>query len=401
VNVLILLYLFLLAPKLLFDRLIRGKRHPGFLQRIGLQIPQAPQPVIWIHAVSVGEVKAAKPFFQELRKREKDAFFLITTTTATGQAEARRSLSEANLFAYLPLDLSWVVKRWVKKLNPRHFILIEGDFWFNLLAALKKNGTTISLVSGKMSHKSARNFLFFSCFAKKLFGHFDHLCVQNEEHFQRFFPLLPDPKRLHITGNLKLDMQPQQVHETLPLPGALITLSCTHAPEEEWLLDHLKEGEWTILLAPRHPERFSEVAALLERKKIPFSRLSEKKNVGKVLLIDAMGHLPLCYSHSRLAILGGSFVDHVGGHNVLEPCLYQVPVLFGPHMYGQKELAQRVISFGAGVQVSLSNLRETVNQFFNNKELEEKMKESTQKLIQASSGSARRSIELLFPSFNS
>jgi len=194
VNILILLYLIVIAPKLLWDRISKGKRHPALLQRLGFRVPAANRPVIWIHAVSVGEVKAAQPLFRALKEKEPTSFFLITTTSATGQAEAKRSLPEADAFAYLPVDLTWVVRRFVQKLRPTIFILVESDFWLNLLTALKAQGTKIVLVSGKMSERSARRFTRFSLFSKKLFSHFDHLCVQNEDHYRRFLPLVPSPQ---------------------------------------------------------------------------------------------------------------------------------------------------------------------------------------------------------------
>lgn len=395
-NLLILLYLLVIAPKLFWDRVTKGKKHPGLLQRLGIQIPQATKPVIWIHAVSVGEVKAAQPLFRELRKREKNAFFLITTTSATGQAEAKRSLPEADAFAYLPIDLTWIVRRWVKKLNPKIFILVESDFWYNLLAALKKNGTRIYLVSGKLSQRSARRFRWFSSFSKKLFSHFDHLCIQNEDHRRRFLPLIPDPTRLHVTGNLKLDLEPQPISQSLELPQPVITISSTHAPEEELLLDALRDGNWFMILVPRHPERFEEVAQLLARKNLLFSRRTQREIRGNILLVDAMGQLPICYAHSRLAIVGGSYVDHIGGHNVLEPCLYGIPVLFGPHTYGQRELTSRAIDSGAGMRVPLPHLRQAVTDFFNNSLQEEAMRKAAVRLIQNSRGTAVRTLSVLF-----
>jgi 3-deoxy-D-manno-octulosonic-acid transferase len=395
VNLLILLYLLIMAPKLLIDRVLKGKRHPELLQRLGFRIPKANRPVIWIHGVSVGEIKAAQPLFRELRQKEPNAFFLITTTSATGQAEAKRSLPEADAFAYLPVDLSWVVNRWVKQLNPKRFILMESDFWYNLLSALKRNGTQISLVSGKMSERSARRFKRFSFFAKKLFSHFNHLCLQNEDHLQRFIPLVADPSKLQVTGNLKLDIKPQKIEGTLDFPQPIITISCTHATEEELLLDALQGGEWFLILAPRHPERFEAVAELLTKKNIPFSRWSDSKREGKVLLLDAMGQLPICYAHSSLAILGGSFVTHIGGHNILEPCLYGAPVLFGPHMKGQAEFAKRALESGAGLQISPSEIRSTVVEFFNNPKKQQMMRRSALELIQASRGSTLRTLTVL------
>ncbi len=395
-NGLILLYLLCIAPKLLWDRLTRGKKHPALLQRFGFQIPQTKKPVIWIHAVSVGEVKAAQPLFRELKKKNPAAFFLITTTSATGQAEAIRSLSQADAFAYLPVDLSWVVNRWVKQLNPIQFILLESDFWPNLLRALKKQGTKIFLVSGKMSERSAKRFRKFSFFAKKLFSRFDQICVQNQEHYDRFLSLVPDPSRLHITGNLKLDIEPQAIHRTLTVPQPAITLSCTHAPEEEWLLDALYPGPWFLILVPRHPERFEEVAQLLKRKQIPFSRWSQQTITGSVLLVDAMGQLPLCYASSRLAIVAGSYASHIGGHNILEPSLYGTPVFFGPHTHGQVELAARALHSGAGRRVELSELREAISAFFNDSKLEEKMKRAACEMIHANRGATNQTLKVLF-----
>ncbi|MGB7978918.1 MAG: glycosyltransferase N-terminal domain-containing protein [Chlamydiales bacterium] len=393
-NVLVFLYLFIIAPKLLLDRLLKGKRHPGFLQRCGWIIPKADRPVIWIHAVSVGEVKSAQTLFRALKQKESGVFFLITTTSATGQAEAKRSLPEADAFAYLPIDFSWIVKRWVKQLNPRRFILIESDFWWNLLSALRKNGTQISLVSGKLSERSARRFGIFPRFARKLFAHFDSICVQNTEHRDRFLPFAA-PGQIHVTGNLKLDLISEPITHILDIPDPAITISCTHAPEEELLLDALKDGEWFFILAPRHPERFNDVAEMLTKKKIPFARWGAPERGKKVLLVDAMGQLPSCYAHSRLAILGGSFVDRIGGHNVLEPCLYGTPVLFGPYMHAQTEFAKRAIDAGVGIQVSLAEIRGAVVAFFSDKSREETMRRSTHTALEEARGATFRTMEIL------
>lgn len=393
-NLLILLYLFLIAPKLLFDRIVKGKRHPDLLQRLGFGIPRTTQPVIWIHAVSVGEVKAAQPLFRALRERNPQAFFLVTTTSATGHAEARRSLAQADAVAYLPVDLTWVVNRWIKALNPRQFFLIESDFWYNLLTAMKKEGTQIYLVSGKISDRSAKRFSYFPYFAKKMFSCFEQICVQNENYFQLFLPLVPDPSRLHVTGNLKLDIEPQSIDpQQLAIPANAITISCTHPQEEEWLLDALLDGDWYLILAPRHPERFEEVAQLLTSRNVSFSRWSQTQKTGRVLLVDAMGQLPLCYSKSRLAIVAGSFVEHIGGHNVLEPCLYGTPVFFGPHTFGQTEFATRAQESGAGCAVSLAELRSAVQNFFADHSLEQRMKTAAIQLIEKGRGSTAKTLE--------
>lgn len=387
---LLCLYLLLISPKLLYDRIRRGKKHPGFSARLGFSLPDLKGKTIWIHAVSVGEVKAAQPLLRILKKEFPHHSFLITTTTATGQAEAKRSLTAADAFSYAPIDFKWVVRRWVKKVRPEMYILLESDFWPQLLSELKKGGCKNILVSGKLSERSFRRFKWVSPFAKKLFSLFDLLCVQNEEHLNRF--RFFSPKKLCVTGNLKLDIEPQPVdlkvwRQKLPV-GSAITVSCTHAPEEEWLLDRIPG---TIFLAPRHPERFAEAAQLLERKQIPFvrwSQLDQRRGGERVILVDAMGQLPICYSLSHLAIVGGSFVDGIGGHNVLEPCLYGIPVLFGPYMHTQMEFSKRVQEAGAGIQVPIERVKETVEEILRTREKE--MRSRAVHLIESSRGSASR-----------
>lgn len=357
-------------------------RKPHHFRRFFASPPNAQgKEVIWIHAVSVGEAKSAQTLFAHLRASYPNTFFLITTATATGLSEARRSLPTADAFALLPLDYRLLVNRWVKNLRPKLFLLIESDFWPNLLSAIKKHGGKTAVVSGRLSLRSAKRFANFCPFSKKFFNRLDLVCVQNEEHRARFLPFV-DPSRIQIGGNLKLDHRKSVVdrdfwHSTLGASGPAITLSCTHAPEEEKLLERLPLEKVFLFLAPRHPERFNEVAKILESKKIPFFRWSEpeKRRGGeRVLLVDAMGQLPICYALSRLAIVAGSFRPDIGGHNILEPCLYDLPVFFGPHVFSQEELVRFVLEAKAGLQVSYESLQGAVEQFFNTPSEEKAMR---------------------------
>jgi 3-deoxy-D-manno-octulosonic-acid transferase len=357
------IYFILSLPKICWDRL-RGKKHPAFLQRLGffLPIPTKPQ-VIWIHAVSVGEVKAAVPFFDLLKEKFPKSWIVITTTTATGQLQAKRSLSLADAFLYLPFDFSFSSRLFVKAIRPDLFFLVESDFWPNLLKNVKRRGGKTFLVSGKISSRSVSRWQKFPFLAKRFFSSLDLLCVQNKEHANRFLSLVQEDNKIKITGNLKFDMRREFLK---PLPfvetRSYITLSCTHAPEEDLLLDRLLTMSWTILLAPRHPERFREVQSLLERKKITYTRLSDyqEKSGLKVILIDSMGLLPSCYTRSFVAIVGGSFIPGVGGHNVLEPCFYGCPSIFGPYTYGQIEIVQTVLKGNSGLESPLEGILETV-----------------------------------------
>jgi 3-deoxy-D-manno-octulosonic-acid transferase len=388
---------------LLILTLFASIKKPHHFRRLFAPIPQPKKKeVIWIHAVSVGEAKSVQTLFSSLQSAYPDSFFLVTTTTATGLAEARRSLAGADAFAYLPVDLRWIVRRWAKILSPKLFIMVESDFWPNLLAAIKKNGGKTILVNGKLSEKSGRRFLKVRSLSKKLFSHLDLLIMQNEEHAMRFSKLA-DPARIQIGGNLKLDHKPTPVdtaawRQKIPFDGPALTLSCTHAPEEEELLSLLPLNRLYLFLAPRHPERFEEVARILEKKNIPFSRWSElekKRGEGRVLLVDAMGKLPICYALSRLAIVAGSFRPDIGGHNILEPCMYGIPVFFGPHMFGQKELANRVLASNAGLQVTTNTLPAAIKTFFNTPSEEARLSAAAQDLVASCRGASAATFELI------
>jgi len=379
----------IMLPKILLKRKL-----PTLRQRLGFDIPDGKE-IIWIHAVSVGEVKSAKGLLEKLRNENPNTYILVTTCTATGQEEAKRSLTQANGFHFLPIDFSWIMKRWVRALQPKLLIFVETDLWYNLLKAAKKAGTKTVLVSGKMSERSFRRYNFASFFAKKIFSLIDLTLVQNEEHQKRFAPW---SKNLHIGGNLKLDATPTPVDKEKWAPhfsGQNILITCTHAPEEEELLDALQEIEGTIYLAPRHPERFRPVADLLKTKQIPhtlWSQIDQKRGGERVVLIDSMGLLPIFYTLCNLTIVAGSFSSRIGGHNVLEPCLYGSPVFFGPHMDQQAELALRVLSEGAGRQSTLSSLAEDIRHHLANPH---SMRLGAQKVILNSRGALERTWEYL------
>jgi 3-deoxy-D-manno-octulosonic-acid transferase len=369
-----LLYNFVVAigflcfwPYQLYQTWRKGKKFPSLRQRLGFDIPFTQgKEVLWIHAVSVGEVKAVSVLAKQLKK---DRFLLVTTQSSTGQEEAKRSIPNANHVAFLPLDISWILNRWVKRLKPKLLVLVEGDFWYHLLKSVKEGGGKTVLVSGRLSEKSSARFAAVRPLAKRLFSQLDALLLQNEEYRQRFLPLVKDPSKLYVTGNLKFDAPfvanlGESPLSTSPFP---IAVTCTHSPEEEEILEALAPIPSLLLfLAPRHPERFADVAAWLHSKSIPFIRWSQVQSLQggeRVVLIDAMGQLASVYARSQLAILGGSFSSKVGGHNVLEPCFSGCPVFFGPHMQNQKELVSHVLQAGAGKQLTVADLCQEVKRF--------------------------------------
>lgn len=405
-NFLLLLFFFIMAPKMLFLAGWKKKRMPALRDRFGVDPPQMKTPNgrrIWIHAVSLGEIKASQPLIHQILQRDPLIEILITSLTATGFEEAVRLFSSVCTIRYLPLDFSWIMRRWLNSFRPDWIVFIEGDVWPNLISEAKRLHISTALVSGKISQKSAKRFRVFRSVARHLFGSLDFLCVQNEEYRDRFASLVDRP--IHIAGNLKLDILPIQLQThavrnrfLLSSDQPVITIACTHAPEEYDLLRAIQPlwkstPNLVVFLAPRHPERFHEVASILTQMKIPFCHWNDPRSQEGVVLVDAMGQLPLCYSVSHLAIVAGSFSSNKGGHNVIEPCLYGCPVLFGPSMHTQSEFAKILLQSGAGKEVSEDMLADVVVEWF---ETSAQLRSNALRLIEQNRGSAARTIDLIF-----
>ena len=297
------------------------------------------------------------PIYERLRQKYPNGAFFFSSTTKTGHLEAKRSLPNADDYFFLPLDFSWVMHKLILRLKPDLLLLSEGDFWLNLISEVKNRGGKVVLLNGKISSRSATRFAKIPRFSKRLFGKIDCLCIQNTEYATRFQSLYVPPEKITITGNLKLSIPTKKIsgvekqkwltHFNLDPSDRIITIGSTHEGEEELLLPHIKDAK--ILLVPRHPERFAAVKKFLEKNAYPHVRL-----------VDQMGILNICYQLSDLAIVGGSFIPGIGGHNIFEPIQAGIPVVFGPHMETQKELVQLILRSKAGLQTSIEDLPKAI-----------------------------------------
>lgn len=354
-NFLLILGTIFSLPKWLIQKKYRGT----ILQRLGFLLPKKANkfPTIWIHMVSVGETRAMIPIYQMLKKRHPKAAFFLSSTTKTGHEEAKRSLPEGDGYFVLPIDFSWVMRRLVLRYKPDLFLISESDFWPNLISAVKYYGGKVVLINGKISDRSANYFSKIPKFSKKLFKKIDRLCIQNQEYAQRFLSLYVPPEKITITGNLKLSipltplsmeekLKWQQIFDLKPA-DQVITLGSTHEGEEERILPYL--ADYKVLLVPRHPQRFAKMKKLLSDGRYP-----------NVRLVDQMGILTLCYQLSNFAIVGGSFLPAIGGHNIFEPIQAKIPVIFGPYMETQKELVQLILEAHAGIQTTHEKLPEAL-----------------------------------------
>jgi len=412
-----LYFLALLAlPKMAYQMLVHKKYRDSLFQRLGIRFPvidKGQRQLIWIHAVSVGETKAVALLAKRLKSELNNPIVVISSITETGHAEAKRSIPTADYHVYLPFDFRWSVKSIINRTRPDLVILCETDFWYNFLRFSKASGATIALVNGKVSPTSTKRFKRLSWLTKSLFNLIDLFGLQSRHYKERFLTIGIPEEKLIVTGNLKFDEQPEMMSETekMQLKSRLgiqdgekvVVIGSTHNPEEENLLEEIRKvwpafPDLKVIIVPRHPERFSEVASLLKSKEIPFIRYSQTGsptyNGGKVVLLDAMGMLRKCYQLADAAIVAGSYIEKVGGHNILEPLWYGVPLLYGPYMHSQPALVELVKEYGAGKQVSLQDMHRELISVLGGKDVPE-MNQAGKKLISEVGGSTERTLNLL------
>lgn len=374
-----------------------------FLKRVGVGFPKiekGDKRLIWIHAVSVGEVTAVLSLIKKFKAEICPPLILISTVTETGYAIALDC--EVDFCVYLPLDLSFIMRPILKRVQPDLVLVTETDFWYNFQRQAKKTAQLV-VVNGKISERSFRRLKKSPFLTKKLLHPVDHFFVQGELYATRFQELGIEASKLTVTGNLKVDEEsqnfaPSKLRERLYLTSeCVLTLGSTHAPEERVWLRALKQI-WTqiptlkVCLVPRHPERFFEIEQLLQSESLSYSKWSEKGTFEKtnLLLVDVMGELKTCYAFSDLAFVGGSFTPKVGGHNILEPALFGKPVLFGPFMHSQPDFLHLVKQYQAGLQIEQQEIESTLLRLFSDKTSLKKMGEQGAILIEESRGALDR-----------
>lgn len=393
--------LIIALPKLIYQRLKYGKYRNSIPQRFGKDFPKIEKnrKLVWIHAVSVGETKAVAALAKKFKQLD-NPILLISSTTETGHAEAMRSLPFADYHVYMPLDFKHVICPIVKQVKPDMVILCESDFWYNFLNCCKSVGAFVAVVNGKLSVKSLTRFKQFPFFSKQLFSLIDLFCVQNVLYQKRFEEIGVPAEKIAVTGNIKFDEEyPRLSKEELDrwkeqlgisADEQVIVIGSSHSPEEDILIDVMRDvwrkcPKVKVLLVPRHPERFNDVAALLSKKEINFVRFSAiQSKTGKesVILVDAMGVLRRCYQLADLAIVAGSYTSRVGGHNIIEPCWFGVPVFFGPHMHTQLELVDLVAEYHAGKQVPAEQLAQELITCLTEPAKREELGQNGMKLVQ-------------------
>ncbi|MDF2550281.1 MAG: gseA [Chlamydiales bacterium] len=409
-NSFLALLLLLLSPKMLWQKKYRQRLKSMLHLKLPL-LPKRRGPTLWVHAVSFGETRAVAPLVRRLKEEWPDSVILVSTMTESGQEEARRTIREADLVLFLPLDFSFIVRRVLKWARPKQVILVETDFWYHFLKESRRQGARIALVNGKISAASARRFASLRWLSKKMFSAIDLFLVQSTVYQERFLQLGILPEKVVATGNIKLDSSPEAMEAEdlqrlrrelfLQEEDIVLTIGSTHAPEEQELMDaigplfkeypHLK-----VLLVPRHPQRLIKERNILLG--YPYQKLSElrpESSKENILFIDQLGILKRCYQIADIAIVAGSFGSQVGGHNIIEPCYYGVPVLFGPSMHGQPDLKRLIEEYQAGQSVSLVELPTVLKEWLDSQALRKGIGQRGLALVQESAGATEKVVRAL------
>jgi len=360
-------WLFRIAIPLILLRLWwRGRRQPAYRQRLRERLGRVPErrsrtPLIWVHSVSVGETLAAVPVISQLAVRHPEWQWLVTTSTLTGServGEALRPVLGGRLLHYyLPYDLPECLTPFLTSVRPSILVIVETELWPNLLRCCKKQGIPTLLANARLSEKSARGYGRFPGFAHSMLGNLDKVVAQYRADAERFISLGLPQERVVTSGNIKFDqgIDLGLVREAQALSyqwhgptGRKIWLAAsTHAGEDEAILNAfsilIKEFEDLLLvLVPRHPQRFDDVARLCQERGFRIARRSEggaPQARDQVLLGDTMGELLLFYGACDMAFVGGSLVP-VGGHNMIEPAAWGVPIVSGPYLHNFATVAQ-------------------------------------------------------------
>jgi 3-deoxy-D-manno-octulosonic-acid transferase len=355
----------LLLPWFAIVGFLKGKYWASFPARLGSYRGADEAHDIWVQAVSVGEVAAAKSLVERLRERKRDLRILVTTTTATGQAMARR-LFPNDTVTYFPFDFSFSVRRFLDHHQPRLYVAVETEIWPNAARLARKRGLRVVIVNGRLSDRSFRRYRRFRPLLARVFRFYDELMVRAEADRERYAAIGAEAGRIFVTGNLKFDLdamtsEPPEIGPELQRLAAgrpVFVAGSTMEGEDEALLPHLQRlvaKGCFIVIAPRKPERFEIVAGMLATSGIRWVRRSELAKApvdeADLLLLDTIGELARLYQYAAVAFVGGSIVP-TGGHNPIEPASAGTPVAFGPHMSNFREIAETFLAAGGAVQVA-------------------------------------------------
>lgn len=373
-------------------------------------------PVVWFHAISVGETKAALPVLRLFKESHPDMKVVFSTVTMTGNRCALKECAGlVDVVIYFPLDLSWTVRRAINCINPRALIVVEKEIWPNMILSLSKRAVPVIIINGTLSERSFKRFIRFGFLFREVFSALSYFAARTEEDCERAIKAGVDLKRAGNVGNIKYDMAPPDSTAerragllssmALSPEDIVIVAGSTHKGEEEEILKAYaalatRFKRLKLVLAPRHPERFNEAEALIKKTGIAFARRSNITHgitaSAEIILLDTVGELMNVYSIATIAFVGGSLVKGVGGHNLLEPALHAKPVIYGKYLTTYLGMAELLEANKGGVRVSdQASLEAAIAGLLSDSALRARMGEAAKKAVEASRGAAKRTVSII------
>jgi 3-deoxy-D-manno-octulosonic-acid transferase len=413
------LAMLLSLPFWLYQILRHGKYRRGFTERMG-RVPARllnaagsearSKRVIWVHAVSLGEVLAVSGLVEQMRRTFPQHRVLISTTTDTGQSLARKRFGDENVF-YFPMDFAFAIRPYLQTLKPELVVLAETEFWPNFLRLAHASGARIAVVNARVSDRSWPRYQRFRRALQRMLAHVDVFLAQTPEDAARLQSIGADPSRVQVTGNLKFDVTlpapppiVESLRRSLAAESAAPVLVCGSTVEDEEppllkAFENLRVGHprAVMLLAPRHPERFDEVAILLRQLDIPSTRRSQWQGeslAGGVLLVDSIGELAALYALADVAFVGGSLVPR-GGHNIIEPAQHGVAIVTGSYTENFRDIVALFQSRDAVRIVSLAELPLTIMQLLVNDAERNALGRRAVETIRSQHGATSRTLDAL------
>ncbi len=406
-----------LIPYYLIRGLRQGKVRRGIRQRLGFYAADQLEPlrdkrIFWVHAVSVGETRAAIPLVRALKASYPEAALVVSNVTETGH-EIASGIREVDHCLYFPFDLSWVVRRVLRRVQPALIAIVETEIWPNFVRVAEANGIPVVLVNGRISDRSFPRYRLARPLVKPILKRFSALCMQTELDAERIVAMGAPREKVQVTRNLKFDMkapalsngqikelrQQFRISDEVPVWVA----GSTHAGEEEAVAEAYRrllrlERKLVLVLAPRHPERCPAVADMVRNRGLEVRFRSQLKTAdgplraGEVLIVDSVGELIKFYVLSDLIFVGGSLVP-VGGHNVLEGSLVKKPVIFGPYMHNFKEISRLLLEIGGGRRIQdSSELEGAVAEMLEGPKLRLAMGEAGFSLLEKNAGATEQTL---------
>ena len=418
----------LASPWIIWSAVRHGKYRAGFSQKLLGLVPkrEGDRPCVWLHAVSVGEVNLLRTTLDLLKENRPDWELVISTTTKTGYELASKKYVEHSVF-YCPLDFSWAVNTAMRRVRPDLLVLAELELWPNLITAAKTHGTKIAIINGRLSDNSFRGYQRLQAQVARLLQCIDLVAAQNDETAERFLRLGANPAHVIVTGSLKFDgastdrsnSRTQELRQLAHLSedDVVLLAGSTQAPEEQFALDIYKslQDEYPrlrLILVPRHPERFEEVAQLLDQSSVSWVRRTELatetqgtaaatpaflRSRSSVLLVDSIGELGAWWGTATLGFVGGSFGSR-GGQNMLEPAAYGVATCFGPNTRNFRDIVSQLLAVkGAQVVNDRDEFEAFVRRALDEPIWARQMGERAHEMVLAQQGATAQTIDLLLP----